>query len=125
MANHHPTKIRTMKLKELRKEITERMMEAMVEAIEYGDTDACCTVDTDAGYLDIYTNEDKEAVCKVSHDHSNKTSINIEEWVESIVPDWDEAVDEVDFRNGRDDDNCGLDPAFSSWEEVNAMFFRR
>ena len=116
-----------MELKELRKKITESMMEAMVEAIENDDTTACVTIDTDAGYLDIYTNEDDEAECKVSHDHSNKTSSNIEEWVESIVPDWDEAVDEVDYRNGRDEDNkyIGLDPAFSSWYEVNSMFFRR
>jgi len=114
-----------MELKELRKEIKERMMEAMVEAIENDETAACCTVSTDAGYLDIHTNEDDEAVCLVSHDNSNKTSGNIEEWVESIVPDWDEAVDEVDYRNGRDDDYSGLDPAFSSWDEVNAMFFTR
>ena len=116
-----------MELKELRKEIAEKMMEAMVGAIEYGETGACCTINTDAGYLDIYTNEDDEAECKVSHDNSNKTSSNIEEWVESIVPDWDEAVDEVDYRNGRDEDNkyIGLDPAFSSWYEVNSMFFRR
>lgn len=116
-----------MTLKKLGEEVRSQILEAMIAAIEYGDTGACCTINTDAGYLDIYTNEDDEAECKVSHDHSNKTSSNIEEWVESIVPDWDEAVDEVDYRNGRDEDNkyIGLDPAFSSWYEVNSMFFRR
>lgn len=117
-----------MTLKKFGEEVRTKILEAMIEAIEDDDTTACVTIDTDAGYLDVCTNDDDEKVCMVCHDDNEHDSPNLERWAEDIIPDWSDAVDEVDWRNGREEDDVdysGLDPAFSSWEEVNAMFFRR
>lgn len=121
-------KATTLTLKKLGEEVRTEILEAMIEAIEYGYTTACVTIDTDAGYLDVFTNDYDEKDCVVCHDDNEHDSPNLERWAEDIIPDWSDAVDEVDRRNGRDEDDVdysGLDPAFSSWEEVNAMFFRR
>ena len=121
-------KATTLTLKKLGEEVRTEILEAMIEAIEYGYTTACVTIDTDAGYLDVCTNDYDEKECVVCHDDNEHDSPNLERWAEDIIPDWSDAVDEVDRRNGRDEDDVdysGLDPAFSSWEEVNAMFFRR
>lgn len=121
-------KATTLTLKKLGEEVRTEILEAMIEAIEYGYTTACVTIDTDAGYLDVCTNDYDEKECVVCHDDNEHDSPNLERWAEDIIPDWSDAVDEVDRRNGRDEDDLdysGLDPAFSSWEEVNAMFFRR
>lgn len=121
-------KATTLTLKKLGEEVRTEILEAMIEAIEYGYTTACVTIDTDAGYLDVCTNDYDEKVCVVCHDDNEHDSPNLERWAEDIIPDWSDAVDEVDRRNVRDEDDVdysGLDPAFSSWEEVNAMFFRR
>lgn len=121
-------KATTLTLKKLGEEVRTEILEAMIEAIEYGYTTACVTIDTDAGYLDVCTNDYDEKECVVCHDDNEHESPNLERWAEDIIPDWSDAVDEVDRRNGRDEDDVdysGLDPAFSSWEEVNAMFFRR
>lgn len=121
-------KATTLTLKKLGEEVRTEILEAMIEAIEYGYTTACVTIDTDAGYLDVCTNDYDEKECVVCHDNNEHESPNLERWAEDIIPDWSDVVDEVDRRNGRDEDDVdysGLDPAFSSWEEVNAMFFRR
>lgn len=121
-------KATTLTLKKLGEEVRTEILEAMIEAIEYGYTTACVTIDTDAGYLDVCTNDYDEKECVVCHDDNEHESPNLERWAEDIIPDWSDVVDEVDRRNGRDEDDVdysGLDPAFSSWEEVNAMFFRR
>lgn len=116
-----------MELKKLSSEIREEIMEAMVDAIMADEMQACVTINTGAGYLDVCTNEDDEKVCVVCHDDNEHDSPNLESWAERVIPDWDEAISEVDFRGGCDDDHRydGLDPAFSSWEEVNGMFFRK
>lgn len=121
-------KATTLTLKKLGEEVRTEILEAMIKAIEYGYTTACVTIDTDAGYLGVCTNDYDEKECVVCHDDNEHDSPNLERWAEDIIPDWSDAVDEVDRRNGRDEDDVdysGLDPAFSSWEEVNAMFFRR
>ena len=121
-------KATTLTLKKLGEEVRTEILEAMIEAIEYGYTTACVTIDTDAGYLDVCTNDYDEKECVVCHDDNEHDSPNLERWAEDIIPDWSDAVDEVERRNVRDEDDVdysGLDPAFSSWEEVNAMFFRR
>ena len=121
-------KATTLTLKKLGEEVRTEILEAMIEAIEYGYTTACVTIDTDAGYLDVCTNDYDEKECVVCHDDNEHESPNLERWAEDIIPDRSDVVDEVDRRNGRDEDDVdysGLDPAFSSWEEVNAMFFRR
>ena len=121
-------KATTLTLKKLGEEVRTEILEAMIEAIEYGYTTAYVTIDTDAGYLDVCTNDYDEKECVVCHDDNEHDSPNLERWAEDIIPDWSDAVDEVERRNGRDEDDVdysGLDPAFSSWEEVNAMFFRR
>lgn len=120
-----------MELQKLGVEIREAILEAMIESIESEETRACATIDTDDGYFDVSTNEDDEKDCCVWHDNDkSKSSPNLERWAESIIPDWADAADEADWRHDDDEDdidwrNDGLDPAFSSWEEVNAMFFRR
>lgn len=116
-----------MELKKLGSEIRAEILEAMVDAIMDDQTNACATINTDAGYLDVWTNDDDDKCCVVCHDNNEHECPNLEEWAESIIPDWNDAIDEVDCRRGRDDDYRydGLDPAFSSWEEVNEMFFRR
>lgn len=120
-----------MKLQKLSSEIYKSILDAMVEAIECEETTACVTVNTDAGYFDVSTNEDDEKCCVVWHDdNKGKDSPNLERWAEEIIPDWADAADEADWRHDDDEDdidwrNDGLDPAFSSWKEVNAMFYSR
>lgn len=119
-----------MKLQKLSSEIYESIFDAMVDAIKSDETMVCITIDTDAGYFDLSTNENDEKCCAVWHDDIDRNSPNLERWAEGIIPDWADAADEADWRHDDDQDDIdfrsdGLDPAFSSWEEVNAMFFRR
>lgn len=46
---------------------------------------------------------------------------------EDIMHDYHQLMREIkeDAQEDEADDSFGLDPAFSSWEEVNGMFFRR
>ena len=98
-------KATTLTLKKLGEEVRTEILEAMIEAIEYGYTTACVTIDTDAGYLDVCTNDYDEKECVVCHDDNEHDSPNLERWAEDIIPDWSDAVDEVDRRNGRDESN--------------------
>lgn len=78
-----------MTLATLKNEIVKEITKAICEARIEGDNYACVTVNTDAGYFDISTNEQDEKVVIISHDLDyDKESPNLEKWVEGIVPDW-------------------------------------
>lgn len=116
-----------MELKKFKQEIYEAAVEQMKEAIACEETTAYATINTDAGWLDISTNDADDKDCIVCHDDSDNENEcrNIAEWVmQEVIPDWYDVVDDYEWEH-RDDRHDGLDPAFSSWEEVNEMFFRR
>ena len=46
----------------------------------------------------------------------------LQEEIDDLQSRYDEAIEEEEAEENRDWRTAGLDPAFSSWEEVNRMF---
>lgn len=90
-----------------------RIFEEMLATIEAGRTICCVTVDTDAGWVDICTNDRDEKQCIVRHDYDEwKRSPRLEDEIEGLIPDWADVVELAE----EDEPHGILDEAFGTWE---------
>lgn len=82
------------------------------------------TVETGDGWIEISTNRiDEVEVCIFHGNADNERECStLAKAIKDALPCWDEVQREWEEEN-QYEDNGGLDPAFSSWEEVNGMFY--
>lgn len=88
-----------MELKELKKEVLDALKDAVIESIANDEKNACVTIDTNDGYIDVWFDCDNNAQVGVFHDvETNRTDNNefymcpnlyrmLEEYIESKI-DW-------------------------------------
>lgn len=98
----------------------------IVEAIADGHRYAATTIDAADGWVDIISDCRGGAAVTVHHaDEENQRECPLlAEAIKKALPDWQEVKEEYEDAGEEEEDNNGLDPAFSSWEDYWGYIFR-
>lgn len=116
-------------MEKLLKEIQEKVVEAITDEItdpRYDDRVQFIELYPVAEYngieIDIYMDERNNVEVTFWDDGCEVFNDELKKAIENTLPDWD--LVRVDCETDGISRYDGLDPAFSSWEQVNGMFYR-
>ena len=106
-------------------ECANEQFEDIIEAVENGHPDAATTIDAADGWVDIVSNGQgcKDVTVHHAEEENKRECPRLCEAIEKALSSWAEVKEYYDAEE-EEEDNNGLDPAFSSWDDYWGYIFR-